>query len=133
MNRKRPYLLALAAVLILANGFLVYYAIHDVVGRRNTAYTRDFTLERYRQIAVGLPRAKVIQLLGLPFQTSAPRNYPVRAFGEERALRQYGQNAEVQIEILSFSRAKKTGDFEMVWVWIGPDNKVLKKKRWVTD
>lgn len=107
--------------------------VHDFIGLRNTVYSSRFTPERYAQVTVGSPRATVIDLLGAPLQTWTLTNYPGWALGDEGVRRHYGTNAGLQIETLSFSRAKNSGDYDMVSVWIGPDNKVIEHVRWVTD
>ena len=134
----RPFLI-LAAVLgaIICLPFLVVYLaigpVHDFIGLRNTVYSSRFTVERYAQIQVGVPRSTVIDLLGTPFQTATLTNYPVWALRDEGVRRLYGTNAELQIETLSFSQAKRSGDYDMVSIWVGPDNKVIQHERWVTD
>jgi len=75
----------------------------------------------------------VIDLLGTPLQTNTLTNYPVWALRDDGVRRHYGTNAGLQIETLSFSRAKSGGDYDMVSVWVGPDNKVIQHERWVTD
>ena len=134
MKTIRPFLI-LAAVLVLP--FLILYLaigpVHDFIGLRNTVYSSHFSVERYDQIHVGVPRPTVIDLLGAPLATSTLTNYPVWALRDESVRRHYGTNAELQIETLSFSRAKNGGDYDMVSVWVGPDNKVIQHGRWVTD
>ena len=138
MKPLRPYLVSVAVVAIVV-GFLMLLPVillgpvHDFIGLRNTVYSSRFSEARYKQIDVGVPRATVIDLLGPPLQTSMLTNYPVWALRDEGVRRHYGTNAELQIETLSFSRAKNGGDYDMVSVWIGPDNKVIEHERWVTD
>jgi hypothetical protein len=113
--------------------FLAFGPSHDFFGLRNTVYSSRFTVQRYEQIQVGVPRRAVIDLLGAPLQTQILTNYPVWALRDNGVGRHYGTDAELQIETLSFSRAKNGGDYDMVSVWIGPDNKVIQHERWVTD
>jgi len=134
----RPFLILVAvAVAVVCLPFLVLcLAIgpgHDFFGLRNTIYSSRFTVQRYEQIQVGVTRSAVIDLLGASLQTYMLTNYPVWALRDDGVRRHYGTNAELQIETLSFSRAKNGGDYDMVSVWIGPDNKVIQHERWVTD
>jgi hypothetical protein len=134
----RPFLI-LAVMVVAAVGlpFLgLYLAIgpgHDFFGRRNTVYSSRFTVERYEQIQVGVARSAVMDLLGAPLETNMLTNYPVSALRDEGVRRLYGTNTELQVETLSFSCAKSGGDYDLVSVWIGPDNKVIQHERWVTD
>lgn len=107
--------------------------VHDFIGLRNTVYSSRFTAKRYSHVEIGVPRPSVIDLLGTPLQTSMLTNYPVWALHDAGVRQHYGTNAQLQIETLSFSRAKNGGDYDMVSVWIGPDNKVIEHERWVTD
>ncbi len=133
MKRLLPILFVLPVLIVLASPVLLLGPIHDFIGLRNTVYSSRFTVQRYAQVAVGVPRATVVDLLGAPHQTSTLMNYPVWALRDESVRRHYGTNSELQIETLSFSRAKNGGDYDMVSVWIGPDNKVIQHERWVTD
>jgi len=97
----------------------LYTPMHDFFGRVNTVYSPRFTAERFAQISVGTPREKVLDLLGAPFGTALlPTNYPPWAEG---------------IETLGFSRPKRAGDYDVVFVWIGADHKVTWHGRAVTD
>jgi hypothetical protein len=134
----RPFLIPAAVVgAIICLPFLVLYLavgpVHDFIGVRNTVYSSRFTVERYDQIHVGAPRSTVIDLLGTPIQSAVLTNYPVWALRDEGVRKHYGTNAELQIETLSFSRARNGGDYDLVSVWIGPHNKVIELARWVTD
>ena len=133
MKKIRPFLIVLAMLVLLASPLFLYYPIHDFMGLRNTVYSSRFTVERYSQVAVGAPRPTIVDFLGPPLQTHTLTNYPVWALRDEGVRQRYGTNAELQIETLSFSRAKNGGDYDMVSVWIGPDNKVIQHERWVTD
>ena len=138
MKTIRPFLvgvtgLAILVGLIVLLPYILLGPVHDFIGLRNTVYSSRFTVGRYTQVTVGTSRATLIDLLGAPFQTSTLTNYPVWALRDEGVRRHYGTNAELQIETLSFSRAKNGGDYDMVSVWIGPDNKVIEHERWVTD
>src|SRR5439155_9037880 len=131
-----PCLIVLAAVFVLASPLLLcylYYPIHDLIGLRNTVYSSPLTVDRYAQVTVGAPRATVVDLLSAPLETCTLTNYPVWALRDEGVRRRYGTNAELRIETLSFSRARKAGDYDMVSVWIGPDQKVIQHERCVTD
>jgi hypothetical protein len=113
--------------------YLAVGPVHDFIGLKNTTYSSRFTIERYDQVQVGVPRSTVIDLLGTPLQTATLTNYPVWALRDEGVRRRYGTNTELQIETISFSQAKRCGDYDMVSVWVGPDNKVIQHERWVTD
>lgn len=128
-----PFLALLAVAILLVSALLLYYPVHDFMGLRNTIYSSPSTVKGYAEITVGLPRAKVVALLGAPLQTSILTNYPVWALRDEGIRRRYGTNAELQIETLSFSQAKRRRDYDMVSVWIGPDTNVIQHERWVTD
>ncbi|MCD6050721.1 MAG: hypothetical protein K0Q55_2124 [Verrucomicrobia bacterium] len=132
MKKPRPFLILLAVLVLLASPLFLYY-LHDFIGLRNTVYSSPFTVERYSQVAVGVPRHTVVDLLGPPVQTRTLTNYPVWALRDEGVRQRYGTNAVLQIETLSFSFAKNGGDCDTVSVWIGPDNKVIQHERWVTD
>jgi hypothetical protein len=134
----RTFLILVAVVVaVVCLPFLVLYLAigpgHDFFGLRNTVYSSRFTVQRYEQIQVGATRSAVIDLLGAPLQTYMLTNYPVWALRDDGVRRHYGTNAELQIETLSFSRAKNGGDYDLVSVWIGPDDKVIQHERWVTD
>lgn len=119
MKRYLPFLMVLAVLLALVSIPFLYYPVHDFIGRRNTTYSSHFTPARYAQIGVGMPREKVVELLGAPFTTSLlDTNYPPWAEG---------------IQSLTFSRPKSGGDYDSVFVWIGADQKVRWHGRAVTD
>src|SRR5436189_4949850 len=115
----RVYLILIA---IFGLPFLAIYLavgpVHDFIGLRNTIYSSRFTVERYNQIQVGVPRGKVVDLLGEPLQTSMLTNYPAWGLRDDSVRRHYGTNAELQIETLSFSRPRNGGDYDWVAVWI---------------
>ena len=133
MKKIRPFLIVLAVLVLLASALFLFYPVHDFIGLRNTVYSSSFTPERYAQVAVGTPRATVVDLLGAPLESSKRTNYPVWALRDVSVRQRYGTNTELQIETLSFSCAMSSGDYDLVTVWIGPDNKVIQHERWVTD
>lgn len=138
MKRLRPYLVCVAGVVILIGALTLLPAfllgpVHDFIGLRNTVYSPRFTPERYAQITVGTPRATVADLLGTRLQATTITNYPVWALQDEGVRRHYGTNAELEIESLTFSRSKRSGDYDLVYVWIGPDSRVIEYGRGVTD
>ncbi|MGC3961543.1 MAG: hypothetical protein QM813_27545 [Verrucomicrobiota bacterium] len=119
MKRYLPVLIVLAVLLALGSIPFLYSPVHDFIGRRNTDYSARFSADRYAQIAVGLSREKVEDLLGAPFTTVLlDTNYPPWAEG---------------IQSLTFSRPKSGGDYDSVFVWIGADQKVRWHGRAVTD
>ncbi len=139
MKTIRPFvaevtiILGLLVLIPFILSLILLGPVHDFIGLGNTVYSSRFTVERYRQVDVGVPREAVIDLLGAPLQTSLLTNYPVWALRDDGVRRHYGTNAELQIETLTFSRSKNGGDYDMVSVWVGPDNKVIQHERWVTD
>jgi len=124
MKTLRPYLVCVAAVIVIAGLLALLPAlllgpVHDFIGLRNTVYSSHFTPQRYAQITVGMPRQKVVDLLGAPLQTFLlDTNYPAWAEG---------------IQSLAFSRPKRGGDYDSVVVWVGADQKVRWHARAVTD
>ena len=79
-------------------------------------------------------RSAVVDLLGNPLQTSTLTNYPVSALRDESVRCHYGTNAKLPLEALYFSRARADrGDYDLVCVWVGPDDEVVQYERWVTD
>lgn len=118
MKKFLPLLILMVLLALVSVPFL-YYPVHDFIGRQNTVYSTGFTLDRYAQVAVGMSREKVVDLLGAPFGSSMlDTNYPPWAEG---------------IEAIGFSRPKRSGDYEVVFVWIGADQKVRWHGRAVTD
>ena len=118
--------------------FLTLYLIvgpgHDFIGLWNTVYSSRYSVERYQQVHIGMPRNTVIDLLGEPLKTYTLTDYPASALRDEGTRRQYSNGAPLQLETLYFSRARNNrGDFDLVSVWFGPDNKVIQCERWVTD
>jgi hypothetical protein len=118
VKKIQLFLIVLAVLLALAS-IPILYSLHDVRGRWNTVYSSRFAADRYAQITVGMPREKVVDLLGAPFQTVLlDTNYPAWVEG---------------IESLAFSRPKRGGDYDSVVVCIGADQKVRWHARAVTD
>lgn len=119
MKKFLPFLILLAGLIALASIPFLYSPVHDFVGRRNTVYSSPFAADRYAQVAMGMPRERVVDLLGAPFQTVLlDTNYPAWSEG---------------IESLAFSRPKRGGAYDSVVVWIGADQKVRWHARAVTD
>lgn len=134
----RLTLISLAAfaalgALVCAGIYILLGPGHQYFGLRNTIYSSRFTPERFARIQVGATRDAAIDLLGEPLQTHTLANYPVWAVSDPATRQHYGTNATIQIESLSFSRSKNEADYDLVNVWIGPDNKVIRRERWVTD
>jgi len=138
MNINRSTLV-LTGVLVFLVGlpflilFIVLGPLHEFNALRNTRYSSQFTDERFNQVVVGMPRSAVVGLLGEPFSISTLTNYPVWALNDDGVRQHYGTNAQLMIEALSFSIEKNKGDYEEVEVWIGPDDRVVERNRWVTD
>jgi hypothetical protein len=119
MKRLLPVLIGLVVLLALVSISFLYYPVHDFIGRGNTVYSPHFTAGRYAQIAVGMPRDKVVELLGAPLATVLLNT-------------NYSPWAE-RMESLTFSRPKADGDYDSVFVWIGADQKVRWHGRAITD
>lgn len=133
MKTVRPLLYVTAVMLLLVCPVVFYYPIHDLFGLWNTNYSSKFSPNRFAQVTVGMSRSSVVELLGAPLQTDTITNYPVWALRDEGVRRHYGTNAQLHIESLTFSQAKQTRDYDLVCVWIDPDNKVIEHWRGVTD
>jgi membrane glycosyltransferase len=119
MNRITLGSIVLAVLLAPVGALLLYGPVHDFIALRNTVYSSPSAVQGYTRITVGMHRAKVIELLGAPLSTAIlDTNYP--------------SWSEV-IESLTFSRPKRHGDYDLVFVWIGADQKVTWHGRAVTD
>ena len=133
MKAIRLILFVTGVLLLLASPLLLLGPVHDWLGRLNTKYSSKFSREKFAELSVGMPRSAVVALLGPPLDTYTLTNYPVWAISDAGVRARYGKDAELQIETLSFSRSKRSGDYEMVSVWIGPDTNVIHHCRGVTD
>lgn len=133
MKTARSFLSVAAVLALLASPVVLYYPIHDLFGVWNTSYSAKFSPTKFEQVCVGMSRSELVELLGTPLDTRTLTSYPASALRDAGVRARYGKDTELQIETLSFSRPKRSGDYDMVSVWIGPDKNVIEHERWVTD
>jgi hypothetical protein len=134
VKKLRPLLVLLGVLVVLAATVILYFPVQELLGRRNTRYSERFSGNSFSQIQIGMPRERVVELLGPPLSTRTHPDYPVWALREEQVRSRYGKDNLIQMEVLSFSEPKDSGrDYELVRVALGPDSTVIATEKWVTD
>jgi len=117
MKGVQPFLFGGIVLTMLVSLVICLGGFNSFFGVRNTIYSSSHTVEQYPQVADGMSRAKVIDLLGEPLEQHS-----------------YTNITNLPIDVLYFSRARRTTeDYDEIRISIGPDNKVIQHERWITD
>ena len=103
--------LVAAAIACLAFGFTPWG--HAILAKWNTSYAPGYSRSAFDQLSVGATRQQVVEAVGAPLEQNDLWS---------------GEATE-----LVFSRPKRDGDYELVRVWIGKDQKVRWLQQGPTD
>src|SRR5688572_23155972 len=131
---KRFAIIALSVIAFAVGAISLLFWLHHQSCIQNTTYAERYSTDSFARVTVGMPRAKVIELLGTPLSTATNPSYPVWALRNAEARNRYGKDNKIPIEFVMFSASKDyRRDFNWVQVAFGPDGTVWDTWNYITD